>query len=76
MRLYRICPENLLENYSGRGASFQDGGALEQGGVAGPVLCLLRRRGHAGDGQLPALTAAGPEKLSSGDLRDGRRYQL
>ncbi len=25
MRLYRICPERFLENYSGLGASFQDG---------------------------------------------------
>jgi len=26
MRLYRICPEQFLENYSGLGASYQDGG--------------------------------------------------
>ena len=36
MRLYRICPENLLENYSGRGASFQDGGRWNRAGL--PVL--------------------------------------
>lgn len=33
MRLYRICPENLLENYSGRGASFQDGGRWNKAGL-------------------------------------------
>ena len=36
MRLYRICPENLLENYSGRGASYQDGGRWNRAGL--PVL--------------------------------------
>ena len=36
MRLYRICPENLLENYSGRGASYQDGGRWNNAGL--PVL--------------------------------------
>ena len=36
MRLYRICPENLLENYRGRGASYQDGGRWNRAGL--PVL--------------------------------------
>ncbi len=36
MRLYRICPEKLLENYSGRGASYQDGGRWNRAGL--PVL--------------------------------------
>ncbi len=36
MQLYRICPENLLENYSGRGASYQDGGRWNRAGL--PVL--------------------------------------
>ena len=36
MWLYRICPESLLENYSGRGASYQDGGRWNRAGL--PVL--------------------------------------
>lgn len=32
MRLYRICPAHLLENYSGRGASYQDGGRWNRAG--------------------------------------------
>ncbi len=33
MRLYRICPENLLENYSGLGASYQDGARWNKPGL-------------------------------------------
>ena len=45
MRLYRICPENLLENYSGRGASFQDGGRWNEAGL--PVLYFACSAGVA-----------------------------
>lgn len=36
MRLYRICPERFLEDYSGRGASFRDGARWNSPGR--PVL--------------------------------------
>jgi RES domain-containing protein len=36
MRLYRICPERFLEDYSGLGASFQDGARWNTAGH--PVL--------------------------------------
>lgn len=36
MRLFRICPEPFLENYSGLGASYQDGGRWNRAGI--PVL--------------------------------------
>jgi RES domain-containing protein len=34
MRLYRICPEQFLENYSGLGASYQDGARWNSKGHA------------------------------------------
>ena len=45
MRLYRICPENLLENYSGREASYQDGGRWNRAGL--PVLYFACSAGVA-----------------------------
>ena len=36
MRLYRTCPENLLENYSGLGANYLDGARWNKPGL--PVL--------------------------------------
>ena len=45
MRLYRICPERLLENYSGLGASFQDGGRWNRPGL--PALYFAASPGVA-----------------------------
>ncbi len=36
MKLFRICPEQYLENYSGMGASFNDGARWNQPGI--PVM--------------------------------------
>ena len=36
MQLFRICPEQYLENYSGLGASYQDGARWNKAGI--PVL--------------------------------------
>lgn len=36
MRLFRICPEQYLENYSGLGASYRDGARWNKAGI--PVL--------------------------------------
>ena len=38
--MYRICPENLLENYSGRGASFRDGGRWNKDGDADVLITI------------------------------------
>ncbi|WP_434361559.1 RES family NAD+ phosphorylase [Parasalinivibrio latis] len=72
MKLFRICPEQYLENYSGLGASFQDGARWNHPGIPvmyfspSPAVCMLEMANYLPSPRLVPKTY----RLGTYDLPD------